>query len=885
MSRLRPAVAVAREQLAQGRSALHERHRAGAGGLEICRAMTDLMDQVVLGLCRAADAEVSGHGASLAEQVAVVVHGGFGRRELAPYSDIDLMILCQSGAETRVHPLMSRLLQDVSDVRLQLGHSVRTISDACQLARDDPATFTSLAEARFLAGRQSLFDDFWQKFVQMARWRRRRFMVAVETARQQERAQFGETVYLLEPNIKRSCGALRDVQLLRWFGFAAYGVADPEALHRRGFLDEDDLRVVQNGVEFLLRLRNEMHFHAGKAHDLLDRREQVRLAAVGRYPGRDGLLPVEQFMQEYFERTQAVNQVVEQFMAQCRPARMSQLLDVFSHQVEGNYRVGAYIAATRQGQAKLGQLSEILRLAELANLYDKPIAPATLDVLRLAARQLPDDVQPEAAQRFMAVLGHPARLGEVLRVLHHAGVLERLVPGFVHARGLLQFNEYHKFTVDEHSLQAVERATKFQEDQGPLGQAYRGVRNKPILHLALLIHDLGKGYAEDHSEVGRRLAEQNAAHLGLSASDAELLKFLVHKHLLMSHLAFRRDTSDERLILDFVGQVGSPEVLQLLYVLTCADLAAVGPEVFNDWKRDVLTALYNRAMRHLDADRKVMTSDQHLGQLREAVWTALGASAKDAGFDEAWFNEQIDALPVAYLEAHGPREIARELCRLHELPPREVVVQARYVPENETLEYTISTHEEVTAGVFYKLTGALTSQGLEILFAEINTLARGLIVDRFVVRDNDFQGKPPPERIEAVRAALRQALLTTTDKAPSFRRLWRQRQGSRTADLAPPPTRVVADNNTSDRFTVLDVFATDRTGLLYTIARALFDLGLSVSVAKIATYLDQVVDVFYVTDRAGGKITDEARLTEIRRFVVQRIEEFDRSEAEKGGST
>jgi [protein-PII] uridylyltransferase len=843
--------------------------------------MTDLMDQVMLGLFHAAASDLSrADRPPLADQVAVVVHGGFGRRELAPYSDIDLMILCQGGAERQVQPLMSRLLQDVSDVRLQLGHSVRTASDACQLARDDPATFTSLAEARFLAGNQSLFGEFWQKFQQMVRWRRRRLMAAIENARRQERAQYGETIYLLEPNIKRSRGGLRDVQLLRWFGFAAHGAAEPGELSRLGMLEEDDFRAIRDATEFLLQLRNEMHFHAGKAHDVLDRREQVRLAAVGRYPGRDGLLPVEQFMQEYFERTGAVNSVVQRFMSHCRPARMSELLDLFSHQVDGHYRVGAYVSLTRQGQAKLGELTEILRLAELANLYDKPIAQATVEAVRLAARRLPDELSPEAAQRFMALLGHPLRLGELLRVLHQTGVLERLVPGFVHARGLLQFNEYHKFTVDEHSLQAVERVTEFQRDEGPLGQAYRGIRNKPILHLALLIHDLGKGYPEDHSEVGRRLAEQNADLLGLSTADKELLKFLVHKHLLMSHLAFRRDTSDERLILDFVGQVGSPEVLQLLYVLTCADLAAVGPDVFNDWKRDVLTALYNRGMRHLDADRKAMTSDEHLRQLHGAVRTALGTVS-----DEAWFDEQIDALPVAYFEAHEPREVARELVRLQAIPPREVVVQARYVAENETLEYTISTHEEVTAGVFYKLTGALTSQGLEILSAEINTLARGLIVDRFVVRDNDFQGQPPLERIEAVRTALRGALLAAEDKPPAFRRLWQARQGTRPTEIAPPPTRVAADNNTSDRFTVLDVFATDRTGLLYTIARALFDLNLSVSVAKIATYLDQVVDVFYVTDRAGAKVTDEARLAEIRGFVVQRIEEFERSENQKVGST
>jgi len=458
--------------------------------------------------------------------------------------------------------------------------------------------------------------------------------------------------------------------------------------------------------------------------------------------------------------------------------------------------------------------------------------------------------------------------------MHETTVLERLVPGFIHARGLLQFNEYHKYTVDEHSLRAVECATQFQLDGGALGQAYRGVKNKAILHLALLIHDLGKGYPEDHSEVGRRLAEETAARLELPERDLELLRFLVHKHLLMAHLAFRRDTSDPRLVLDFVGQVGSPEVLQLLYVLTCADLAAVGPDVLNDWKRDVLTALYNRAMLHLDADRLNVTSDQRLRQLRFRVRDALGTVE-----DAAWFDDQIAALPPAYFDAHPPAEVARELASLHALPPREVLVQSRYLSESDTLEYTICTHEEVTFGIFYKLTGALTSQGLAILSAEINTLARGLIIDRFVVRDPDFSGEPPAARTAAVRQGLRDALLTAGDHPPTFRRLWQARQGGRTSEIAPPPTRVAVDNNTSEKFTVLDVFATDRTGLLYTIARALFDLGLSVSVAKIGTYVDQVVDVFYVTDRSGYKITDDARLSVIRATIIDRIGELERHEA------
>jgi [protein-PII] uridylyltransferase len=863
---LRPAILAAKERLAQGRETLRQRHESGSAGVQVCQAATELLDGLILDLFQSAVADLDQSG--LLSQIALVPLGGFGRRELAPFSDIDLMILYEPTAEPRVRPLVERMVRDVSDIGVSLGHSARTISAACQLARGDASIFTALTEARFLAGSTELFAAFQQQLQQMARRRRKALIRLVADARDQERAQYGETVYLLEPNLKRSRGGLRDIQLLRWLGFAAHETSDLLGLHRSGALSEEDFTTLRDAGEYLLQLRNEMHFHAGKAHDVLDRSEQVRLAKAAGYQMRDGLLPVEQFMQEYFERTKAVSNVATRFTAACRPASgMASLLEpLIAHQVEGDFRVGSHISATRRGRAKLRDLCEILRLADLANRYDKPIALDTVEALREAARHLPDELSPAAAQRFLALLEHPARLGDVLRVLHEARILERIIPGFARARSLLQFNEYHKYTVDEHCIHSVERVTKFLHDPGPVGEAYRGIKNKSLLHLALLLHDLGKGHVEDHSEVGARLAEETAVRLRLPAHDAETLRFLVHKHLLMSHLSFRRDTSDERLLLDFVGQVGSPEVLQMLFVLTCADLAAVGPDVFNDWKRDVLAGVYRRAMGRLDASHRAMTSAERLRQLHDAVWQKLGQV-----HDTAWFADQIAALPASYFDTRSPEEIARELAALHDLPAREVVVRGRYETKHGTVEFTIMTNEEVTPGVFYKLTGALTSHGLEILAAEINTLAHGLIVDRFVVHDNDFDGQPPAGRIESVCEALRNALFCPTDKPPAFRRLWRSRQGRRPAEIAPPPTRVVIDNSTSERYTIVDVFTLDRMGLLYTIARALFDLGLSVSLAKIGTYLDQVVDVFYVIDLQGHKVHDDHRVAEVRDTLLARI--------------
>jgi [protein-PII] uridylyltransferase len=390
---------------------------------------------------------------------------------------------------------------------------------------------------------------------------------------------------------------------------------------------------------------------------------------------------------------------------------------------------------------------------------------------------------------------------------------------------------------------------------------YRSLKQKRTLHLALLIHDLGKGFPEDHSEVGLRIAEETGQRLRLAQRETETVKFLVHKHLVMSHLAFRRDTSDDQLIVRFAVDVGSPEVLSMLFVLTCADLAAVGPGVLNTWKGEVLSDLYLRTLMHLSGDSPSLVADD----CRASVIALL-----EGEVEGDWYSAQTGALHSAYLMSTPAEQIAAELRRLRLLGRGDVDVWHQYQTQTDTIEYTIGTYEDITPGIFHKLTGGLTSAGLQILSADINTLADGLVLDRFRVQDPDYAGQPPPERISEIDRRLKESL--TTQQPPAFRRLWRS--GSRrAADVLPVfPTRVRLDNGTSERFTIVDVFASDRMGLLYTITRTLFELGLSVSLAKIGTYLDQVVDVFYVTDQEGHRIQDEERLERIRRTLMEAIE-------------
>jgi [protein-PII] uridylyltransferase len=878
-SRLRSRVLAAKERLAAGREAIRLRHAEGLSGAEVSGALSDLFDEIILELFEAALDDLGLAGAEgLKAELTLVPHGGYGRRDVSPYSDVDLMLLHAPAATDRVAPLAQRMLQDLFDAGLILGQSVRTAVQACRLARKDPVIWTSLVEARYLAGSAGLFSGFYRRFRKQAQRHSAKLIAAVDKARTEERVQYGETVYLLEPNIKRSRGALRDIQLLRWVGFARFGVAEPGALREQGALLAEDEELLGRAHEYLLRLRNEMHFQARKSSDVLDRTEQLRLAELFGFQGDAGLLPVEQFMREHFRLTEGVSQIVTRFMANTRRGpRWGELLaPLFSHQFEREFRVEpTQISVNARSLNKLcADPAEILRLAELANLYDKPISRATSEAIRQAVPALPDEVTPETAQRFVSLLSQPGRLGELLRSLHEMRILEKIIPAFAHARCLLQFNEYHKYTVDEHSLRAVEEATYFHRDPGVLGSVYRHIKRKWLLHLALLLHDLGKGYPGDHSEVGLGIAQKMAERLHFSKDDAEALAFLVHKHLMMSHMAFRRDTSDDQLVLRLAVDVGSPELMQMLFVLTAADLAAVGPGVLNAWKVEVLADLHRRAMQHLAGDAPAIDSQEFLAARRAEILAALDDNAEE----RQWFEQQLTVAPASYLQAATPARVIADLRPLRSLERGDVLAVGHYQPETGAVEYRIGTFEDIAPGVFHKLAGALAGRGLQILSAEIHTLAEGLVFDRFYVHDPDFAGEPPRARIDEVCRALSDSLTNPTSK-PTFRRVWRAGEQRRQATLPMKPTQVRIDNSTSDRYTILDIFAADRMGLLYTIARSLFQAGLSVALAKIGTYLDQVVDVFYVTDQAGSKITDEGQLAEIRDRLLLDLAEFERVEA------
>jgi [protein-PII] uridylyltransferase len=857
---VRPAVSAAAAGVAALRTRVAAQHAAGAPGMATGGLATELFERVVLDIWSAALDDLGDEtAAGVRRSVALVAVGGFGRREMAPYSDIDLMLLHDASAPVAVSRMASAILRDLYDCGLEVGQSVRTPSEAARLAREDATILSALFDMRLLAGRADLVAGLGVRLRSLMRRQQRATVERLAAAREEEADRFGHTVSLLQPNVKRSPGGLRDIQLVRWLGRVTHGAESPADLALLGGLSPRDAESLRDAAEFLTRVRIDLHLAAGKANDDLTRAEQLRIAQGRAVPSQDGLLGVERFMREYFGHTRRVAQVRDAMLRGLRgPGPLRRIASgVLGNVVDGLYRVGPFHVGAVSGAVSriVSSTSAIIRLVELSMLHALPIDPVVWEAVREAVPDLPTEPDAPAVVAFLGLFERTDGLGDALRQLHDVGVLEILVPGFAHARHLLQFNNYHKYTVDEHCILAVERATTFARDDAWLGRTWRELTRRRPLLLALLFHDLGKGFPQDHSEVGAVIARDTAARLGLGADEAELIEGLVLKHLTMAHLAFRRDTGDESLVVRFACDVGSPETLRMLSLLTAADMEAVGPGTWTRWKADILGSLYERTLAYLDGEGPSRSAERTRGAL--AALLAERDSA-DPVFRLA------KRLPASYLHETPAARIVEELGRLVRLPTEGVFTLTRWQAETGTVAVTVGAREDVVAGVFHRVAGALSGERLEILAAGIHTLEGGLVLDHFTVIDPDFAGEPTAERLADIAAAIRAAI--KADRSPDFTRRWNP-FAPQTAPAAIHPVRVTVDNESSRQATILEVFAHDSAGLLFRIAKAIFEAGLSVQAARIGTYLDQVVDVFHVTDANGGKLVDPARLAALRRAI------------------
>jgi len=878
--------------LAWHRQAIKQRLLDGATAAEVMAALTEFVDGLVRDRYRSAMKQ-AGEGAQVAgaQHCCLVALGGYGQRELAPYSDIDIMFLYSEEAGDAAPALFREVLHHLWNLGFQVGHSMRTTQDCVELAGQDLTIRTAMMTARFLAGSPNLFQKFHRLYAKEVIGRGAgRFIEQKKEERLREYTKFGQTIYLLEPNVKKSKGGLRDYHLLRWAGMARFQASTLQDLADRSLLSRQDFLSVTEARDFLWRVRAFLHVGAGRAQEILSFDEQVRLASLFGFEDRPNLLGVEQFMQQYYRHTVGLHETLIRFIDRCQAVtakrRSSRALP--PDLVDGYFSVtGRRLTVPSELRARMLDSPELLlRLFEMAGSRRLKIEADLVDEIHSHMDTVSSEAfrTPEASRVFLKILSGPGAVAATLEAMHRAHLLEKLIPVFATLRGLMQFNQYHKYTVDEHTLLAVGKAEALAMEPGVMGVVYQEIRRKDLLHLAILLHDLGKGRKEDHCEVGKAIAEETSARLGFDLQETRTLMFLVHRHLLMSHTAFRRDPYDENVLVPFAQEVVTPEVLRMMLILTAADIAAVGPGVLTKWKESLLIELYLRTLRTIagEQDDKMAGPNSLKRLTREVAQEFKTLVVGGLG----WIESQLDRFPLRYLHGTQPKRIAAHLDAIARLQTGDVLVDGIFNEELGTCEFTVITHDTLTPGIFSKTAGVMAAQGLEIFDAQIITRNDGVVVNTFQASDPDFAGAPPVERLEDVAETIVR-VLKGAESVEQLRSRKIRLSSTSPVSAERHSSEVVIDNRTSDRFTVIDVFADDTQGLLYVITDSIFRLGLSVQSARISTRLDddiqpslrtggrhEVVDVFYVTDQDGGKITDQARLEAICSTMKQDIDRY-----------
>ena len=873
-------VAHYRQRLTEIRELGRRLFEGGSPGIQTASSLCQAMDQLVLEIWRDTLRETP---IKIVEQLqkhgAIVAIGGTGRGELCPYSDIDLLFLDGGQASGPFREIQDRMTRTCWDAQLEPGASCRTVSQCIEDSKLDPKFASSLVEARLLWGSKPLFDQLTRAFRKQVIQRRQGQFIDDCVHERESEWQGGRAVQELQPNIKTSSGGLRDLHLIRWVGYASFGVADIDALRLKGALEKEEAYILKQAWEFLTWLRIELHLSNNQAEEVFTRGDQLRVAEQRGYHDTETQRGVERLMQEYFRHTTQVSSITRRFVARNRShSMMARMKDyLVSHRAEGVLQVGATVGCSERGLAVVTRnLESVLRVYRLCASQGLQPSQFLEDGLKRAAPRLKTDTLSETeAGCFMDILKYGKALPQVLRSMAESEILDIVLPEYTRIRCLMQFNPYHHFTVDEHTIQAVEVATNFPPDSGPLvQQVYRELQNKNLLHLAIILHDIGKGFVEDHCFVGERIAVEVAKRFHLPQSSSETLAFLVRWHLEMADIAFRRDHTDEAQIMPFSRLCETPERLQMLYALTVADVTAVGPGTWSTWKAQQIGEFYDRCFVILSGRHYGEYEASRLRRITGQVQEVLSLKAPEIPHE--WIEKQLAGLSPYYFTCTEAERVAADLRILHRISADEVIVDSQYEPQTETVEYRIFTRNpEAAKGCFHRLAGVLTALRLSILSAEINTTREGVIIDSFHVRDRDFKGEPPVYRRDAVTQAMQAALLRKQTIEYLFQK--NRRFG---ATLALPfgietPTRVRIDSSSSDSRTIIEVFAHDRTGLLYSVSRAINRLNLSVDLAKIATHLDQVLDVFYVRELDGSKVTGEARLMEIQTTLEAQLVEFE----------
>jgi [protein-PII] uridylyltransferase len=840
-------------------------HRCGNPGMQTAAARSAVVDLVVqrayqaATLLREIPGEINAPSDKAQDQCAVIALGGYGRGELAPYSDLDILFLHPKHRTLQTRRVIEQVLRLLWDAGLTVGQSLRTVSDCVTAARADPHLQTALVSTRLLAGNSSIYDGLLQALEKERRKRAEACIAAVLRERAARYAKYGAAVCLQEPNVKESPGGIRDLHTALWVGYVRYGCRTLDELRAHNVISETEQRTAARAANFLWRVRYAAHLSTRRKTERIALDLQTKLAREFGYKPGAYLLASEKFMRDYYHHAHELNLISEAVLARASESR-SRANRGWGRRLYRNSAEPLFISNGRvqlegEGNPFTGNAMLQFDAFALAQATDVPLSQNLRDAVRQSLPAVNRDFRRStaASRAFLKLLRRRGRGGYVLRMMHELGFLSRFIPEFGRISLLIQHDLYHHYTVDEHTLKAVEALDALYATQDKQRAHLRGIfdeiEDPSLLYLSLLLHDVGKGRGPGHIPRGAKIAERVCKRLGLGEADSAKVVLIVNEHVAMAQLAQRRDLNEPGVVTGFAARLKTLDALNLLLLLTYADLNAVAPGVWSEWKSTLLWDLYRRT-------RTVLTGTDAAPDRSEKTSIFKEQVAKQGSLAMSEVVRHVALLPDRYVRVTRPAAAAIHLQLIKELES-EAFVRRWANFGRESTELTICIRDR--HGLCADVAGVLAAHGIEIMSAELNTREDGIALDVFMLREASTQHAIDPERHLALECSLRKAIAGESDIAAMVER-WRSRNAPRKrAGRSYAPVRnlpqVACDNEASQWSTLIEVHALDEPGLVYRIASGLATLGLDIVCARIATEKSDALDVFYVTERDGMKLS------------------------------
>jgi [protein-PII] uridylyltransferase len=891
------ATPLLRDALAAGRDEIARRLAASpSSGNEIASSYAFLTDQILrLVYDFTTQRLYPNNYPSAGERLTLAAVGGYGRGEMALHSDIDIAFLTPWKQAAWAEQVIEAMLYTLWDLGLKVGHSSRSLDEMVRMANSDLTIRTALLEARYVWGDQPLYDEAGRRFEKDVMSGTARAFVAEKLGERNARHErMGDSRYVVEPNLKEGKGGLRDLHALFWIGKYAYQVRDVGDLVERGLLTEQELRRFRKAENFLWAVRCHLHVLSRRAEDRLTFDVQSEIARRMRYADRPGKSAVERFMQHYFLTAKEVGDLTAIFLAHLDETFAAKgrrfginLMGRKPRKLEGFVLDRGRLAAPSETFFAENPV-RLLELFALADKHELEVHPLTLRMAGRDAKLIDNRIRadPEANRHFLHILSSRRDPERVLRTMNEAGVFGRFVPDFGRVVAQMQFDMYHHYTVDEHTLRAIGLLSRIErgllEEQHPgAAKTIEQIVCRRALYVAVLLHDIAKGRGGDHSELGAEVARKLCPRFGMTPAETETVAWLVEQHLLMSATAFKRDLSDFKTVLDFAERVQSPERLRQLLMLTTVDIRAVGPGVWNDWKRQLLGTLFHAAEEVL-----------RLGHQQTGRAERISLKQAELGVELGWgrhrFEEYQKRFPDSYWVAESVDILERNARLIAAGDAAEKPLSIATQPDPTRGATLVTIYAADHPGLFYRVAGAIHLAGASIIDARIHTTRDGMAIDNLLVQDPFGKPFDDPMRLRRLATAIEDALANRSQLAAKLATKPSHRTRADAFVVAP---NVLIDSKASNRYTVVEVNAHDRPALLHALAHALFQAKVTIRSAHVATYGTRAVDTFYLTDLLGDKIDAPPRLRTLERLLLAAAgggtpeEEAPKREREKAKAT